>query len=98
MVQTLNIKQDGTFQINFGSIVLEGSTSDEYLPAQLLVKVREAEGIITEVGISELHVEKDTFRSFEHAVTAGKVRAYDFGTHVSEELFNGIMSTSPLFD
>lgn len=98
MVQTLNIKQDGTFQINFGSIVLEGSTNDEYLPAQLLAKVREVESTITESGISELHVEKDTFKSFEHAVTAGKVSPFDFGTHVSEELFNGIMDTSSLFD
>lgn len=98
MTQLINIKSDGTFSIAFGLVNLLGTTSDDFLPAQLLVKMRVLHDRINEVGISELHVEKDAFREFEHARVAADTITYDFGTNVTEEEFEAIMALSEMFD
>lgn len=98
MVQTVNMKADGIFEVNFGDSAINGTTSDEFLPAQLLVKVRAIYDTITAAGISELHIEKDSFQEFEHARIAADTVSYDFGTNVSEEEFEAIMALSEMFD
>lgn len=98
MVQTVNMQSDGSFTINFGNVNVSGSTNDEFLPAQLLVKTRDIHDTINGAGISEIHIENDTFQSFEHARTGSDVNVYDFGTHVTEEEFNALMALSEMFD
>ena len=97
MVQTVNMQSDGSFEINFGNVAISGSTNDEFLPAQLLVKVRTIHDAINEAGISQIHIEKDTFQTFEHARKGSELTAYDFGTHVTEEEFTDLMALSEMF-
>ena len=97
MAQTVNVKSDGSFEVGFGNSSINGTTNDEFLPAQLLVKVRAIYDTLNEAGMSELHIEKDTFQSFEHVKKGSDVNVYDFGTHVTEEEFTAIMSLSEMF-
>jgi len=97
MVQTVNMQSDGSFNINFGNATVSGNTSDEFLPAQLLVKTRAIHDTINEAGISEIHIENDTFQSFEHARKGSDVNVYDFGTYVTEEEFTALMALSEMF-
>jgi hypothetical protein len=89
MVQTLTVWSSGTAEINTGtnSLLCDGVTFTDALQA----KLDAIESAISAAGISQLHVEKDTFRQFEHAVTAGEVAANDFGTTVSSADFDWIM-------
>jgi hypothetical protein len=89
MVQTLTVWSSGTAEINTGtnSIRCDSVPFTEALQA----KLDAIESTISATGISQLHVEKDTFREFEHAVTAGEVAANDFGTTVSSADFDWIM-------
>ena len=98
MAQTVNVKSDGSFEVGFGNSAINGTTSDEFLPAQILVKMRAIYDTITAAGISELHIEKDSFKAFEHARIAADTMSYDFGTNVTEEEFESIMALSEMFD
>ena len=89
MVQTLTVWSSGTAEINTGTnfLLCDGVPFTDALQ----VKLDAIESTISTSGISQLHVEKDTFREFEHAVTAGYVAANDFGTTVSSADFDWIM-------
>jgi len=89
MVQTLTVWSSGTAEINTGTNFLscDGVPFTEALQA----KLDTIESTVSAAGVSQLHVEKDTFREFEHAVTAGEVAANDFGTTVSSADFDWIM-------
>jgi hypothetical protein len=89
MVQTLTVWSNGTAEINTGTNFLPcyGVPFTEALQA----KLDTIESAISAAGISQLHVEKDTFREFEHAITAGEVAANEFGTTVSVADFDWIM-------
>jgi len=89
MVQTLTVWSNGTAEINTGtnSMRCDGLPFTEALQS----KLDAIESTISAAGISQLHVEKDTLRQFEHAVTAGDVAANDFGTTVSSADFDWIM-------
>jgi hypothetical protein len=89
MVQTLTVWSSGTAEINTGTNLLlcDGIPFTEALQS----KLDAIESTISSAGIYQLHVEKDTFREFEHAVTAGEVAANDFGTTVSSADFDWIM-------
>ena len=89
MVQTLTVWSNGTADINTGTnfLLCDGVTFTDALQA----KLDAIESTISAAGVSQLHVEKDTFRQFEHAVTAGEVAANDFGTTVSSADFDWIM-------
>lgn len=89
MVQTLTVRANGTATINTGSeiILLNGVPFTDALQA----KVDAIESVISAAGISELHVERDTFRQFEHAVSGGSVVENEFGTTVSVSDFDWIM-------
>jgi len=89
MVQTLTVWSNGTAEINTGTNIqlCDGVPFTDALQA----KLEAIESAISAAGISQLHAEKDTFREFEHAVTAGEVAANDFGTTVSSADFDWIM-------
>jgi len=89
MVQTLTVWSSGTAEINTGTnfLLCDGVPFTDALQ----VKLDAIESTISAAGVSQLHVEKDTFRQFEHAVTAGDVAANDFGTTVSVADFDWIM-------
>jgi hypothetical protein len=89
MVQTLTVRTNGTAEINTGSnIHIYG---EDVLTQELQNKIEAIEAEISAEGISELHVERDTFREFEHAVKAGEVLSQPFGATVSVEDFDWIM-------
>ena len=89
MIQTLTVWSNGIAEINTGEnfLLCDGVPFTEALQAQLDA----IESAISAAGISQLHVEKDTFRQFEHAVVAGEVAANDFGTTVSSVDFDWTM-------
>jgi len=89
MVQTLTVWSSGTAEINTGTnfLLCNGVPFTEALQA----KLEAIESTISAAGISQLHVEKDTFRQFEHAAVAGKISANDFGCTVSSADFEWIM-------
>lgn len=89
MVQTLTVWSNGIAEINTGTNCLrcDGVPFTDALQA----KLDAIESTISAAGVSQLHVEKDTFRQFEHAVTAGEVAANDFGTTVLSADFDWVM-------
>jgi hypothetical protein len=92
MVQTINMKADGSFEVNFGNSAINGTTSDEFLPAPFLARMKAIQDTIKEAGVSELHIEKDTFRTFAHTRKGADIEPHEFGTYVSEEEFASIMA------
>jgi hypothetical protein len=89
MVQTLTVRSNGTAEINTGNWVhVQGEI---ILTQELQNRIEAIEAEISSAGISELHVERDTFREFEHAVKAGEVLGLPFGSTVSVEDFDWIM-------
>jgi hypothetical protein len=89
MVQTLTVWSDETAEINTGvnfHLSVKGSISP-----QLDSKIEGIAASISANGISQLHVERDTFRQFEHAVKAGEVSDLGFGSTVSVVDFDWIM-------
>jgi hypothetical protein len=89
MVQTLTVWSNGTAEINTGTNFLQCDGVPS--AAALQDKLDAIESTISAAGISQLHVEKDTFRQFEHAVSASGVAANEFGATVSAADFNWIM-------
>jgi hypothetical protein len=89
MVQTLTVRSNGTAEINTGNYVhVQGEI---ILTQELQSKIEDIEAEILAEGISEIHVERDTFREFEHAVKANEVLNMPFGSTVSVEDFDWIM-------
>jgi hypothetical protein len=89
MVQTLTVRSNGTAEINTGSNI--HVYGEDVLTPELRGKIEAIEAEISAEGISELHVERDTFREFEHAVKAGEVLNQPFGSTVSVKDFDWIM-------
>lgn len=89
MVQTLTVWASGAAEINTGTNFLR--CDGVPFTAALQAKLDAIESAVSAAGISQLHAEKDTFREFEHTVTAGEVAANDFGTTVSSVDFDWIM-------
>jgi hypothetical protein len=89
MVQTLTVWFNGIAEINTGVnfLLCDGKP----FSADLDAKIEEIEAKISANGISQLHVERDTFREFEHAVVAGEVAANEFGSTISSADFGWIM-------
>jgi hypothetical protein len=89
MVQTLTVWSNGIAEINTGTnfLLCDGVPFTDALQA----KLDAIESAISAAGISQLHVERDTFREFEHAVAASEVAANEFGTTVSTADFDWIM-------
>lgn len=89
MVKTLTVRSNGTFEINTGLNVL--AYSDEFLTPSIDSKIESIVNSISADGASEVHLEKDDFRRFEHLVVAGHVSSFDFGTVISEVEFDALM-------
>lgn len=89
MLKTLSVWSDGKAQINTGLYIIE-CVAEPFTP-ELQDKLDEIRSAIISAGVSHLHVEKDTFRQFEHSVKAGQVTQYDFGSTVSSGDFDWIM-------
>jgi hypothetical protein len=89
MVQTLTVWSSGTAEINTGTnfLLCDGLPFSDALQT----KLNAIEAAISIAGISQLHVEKDTFRQFEHAVKGGEVSDLQFGSTVSVADFDWIM-------
>jgi hypothetical protein len=89
MVQTLTVWFNGIAEINTGVnfLLCDGKP----FSADLDAKIEEIEAKISADGISQLHVERDTFRQFEHAVKGGEVSDLQFGSTVSVADFDWIM-------
>ena len=89
MVQTLTVWFNGIAEINTGVnfLLCDGKP----FSADLDAKIEEIEAKISADGISQLHVERDTFRQFEHAVKGGEVSNLPFGSTVSVADFDWIM-------
>jgi hypothetical protein len=94
MVQTLTVFSNGIAEINTGTNFLV--CNNALLTQALQEKLDEIESVISAAGISQLHVEKDIFKSFEHAVTASGVTANDFGTTVSSGDFDWIIQNADI--
>ncbi|NIQ10022.1 MAG: hypothetical protein GWO10_09115 [candidate division Zixibacteria bacterium] len=90
MAQVLNVKADGSIEIQTGSNLF--THTDHLLSGDLQALIDQVTDSLNNLGASEIHVEKDTWRQFEHVVTAGEVTPNDFGTTVSEADFNQIMT------
>jgi hypothetical protein len=89
MVQTLTVWSNGISEINTGTNFL--LCNGIPFTTALQDKLDSIESTISAAGISQLHVEKDTFREFEHVVSAGVVSGNDFGTIVLSADFDWIM-------
>jgi hypothetical protein len=68
MVQTLTVWSNGISEINTGTNFL--LCNGIPFTTALQDKLDSIESTISAAGISQLHVEKDTFREFEHVVSA----------------------------
>lgn len=89
MVQTITARADGSVDINTGKNFVSDGLS---ISNDLQTKLDEVVAALNASGGSEVHVEKDTFRQFEHIVIAGEVSDNDFGTTVSSADFDWIMN------
>lgn len=90
MVQTITARADGSVDVNTGTNFIFGDGVD--ISGDLQTKFDEIVATLTSVGGSELHVEKDTFRQFEHIIVAGEVFDNAFGTTISSVDFDWIMN------
>jgi hypothetical protein len=89
MVQTLTVRSNGTAEINTGNYThVHG---DRILTQELQEKIEAIEADISTSGASEIHIERDIFREFEHVVKAGEITNNPFGSTVSVEDFDWIM-------
>jgi len=91
MVQTITIKSDGSVSVNTGSNFVQSDAFD--LSIELQNKFDQIVSSVMSLGASELHSEKDQYREFEHIVVAGLVSKMNFGSTVSADDFEWIMST-----
>lgn len=89
MVQTITAHSDGSVDVNTGTNNVLGDGVS--ISNDLQEKFNQIVAALVASGNSELHVEKDTFRQFEHIVTGGEVANHPFGTTISSEDFDWIM-------
>lgn len=89
MVQTLTVWANGVAEINTGSHFVQ-CTGIPFTDA-LQAKIDAISSVISAAGVSQIHVERDLFREFEHLVVGGSVRDNPLGTTVSVADFDWIM-------
>jgi hypothetical protein len=98
MIKTLNVKSNGSFEVNFGSYEVSGFVDDIGLPEDFLNKLSEIQSAILSGGFSEIHIETSEFRSFEHLRKSGAVIENSFGEAVSQANFDWIMQQKDAVD
>lgn len=77
MKHVINIKADGTVSVVLDGFQIIGSVDDPLLPSAVADQLALTFSAMTAQGVSELHMEQDTFRTFTHTVKAGLVEAQD---------------------
>jgi hypothetical protein len=90
MVQTITAWANGSVNVNTGTNAIEGD--GVHISNDLQTKFDAVVAALMALGGSEIHVEKDTFRQFEHVVIAGEVFDNPFGATVSSADFDWIMN------
>ena len=77
MTKVVNIKADGTLTILLDDLTVMTSVDDPLLPGTVADGLAASFSAMSSQGVSELHMEQDTFRTFTHTVKAGLVEAQD---------------------
>lgn len=96
MVQTINMKSDGIAEIcgdGFRVSTVEHATLSDGLQS----KVDSLYSALSSAGASEIHIEKDTWRQFEHLIVAGEVLNNEFGTTFSSSDFDDTLNLASSF-
>tara|TARA_R110000868_G_scaffold81363_1_gene230311 strand:+ start:120 stop:455 length:336 start_codon:yes stop_codon:yes gene_type:complete len=74
MTQVVNLKSNGIVEISFSSGKgMNFGYDDSLLPASVTAHLNSLWSYLTSEGLSEVHMEQDTFRTFTHKVLAGLV-------------------------
>ena len=89
MLKVVNIKVNGALSITIGNLTITTSVDDPLFPASLVDVVSIAFEDMLSQGISEIHMEQDTFRTFTHTVKGGLVGAQ---TDITNPAFSIIVS------
>lgn len=77
MTKVVNIKADGGTSIILDEFEITVSVDDPLLPGAVADGLAASFSAMSSQGVSELHMEQDTFRTFTHTVKAGLVEAQD---------------------
>ena len=96
MTQTINMKSNDVVEIS-GDGIFVANVEHATLPAELQSKVDSLHSALSAAGASEIHIEKDTWREFEHLIVAGEVFNNEFGTTFSSADFDATMSLASSF-
>lgn len=90
MTQVLNLKSNGNVSILFGNgDGINFGYDDNLLPSLVSAPLDSLWSYLTSEGLSEIHMEKDTFRTFTHKVLAGLVKHEN---EISRPEFNTILA------
>jgi hypothetical protein len=89
MPKVVNIKVNGALSITIGNLTITTSVDDPLLPASLVDVVSIAFDDMLSQGISEIHMEQDTFRTFTHTIKGGLV---DAQTDITNPAFSVIVA------
>jgi hypothetical protein len=77
MAKVVNIKADGALNIILDNLTVITSVDDPLLPSAIADQLALTFSVMSSQGVSELHMEQDTFRTFTHTVKTGLVEAQD---------------------
>ena len=78
MTQVVNLKSNGSVEISFSTgNGINFGYDDSLLPASVTAPLNSLWSYLTSEGLSEVHMEKDPFRTFTHKVLAGLVEHTD---------------------
>lgn len=92
MVQVINIRFDGSIEVNWGGFAINTNVENADLPQSFTSIMSSILSKMQQDGISEIHSEKTDFKNFEHVIVAGVVTENQFGTVISLDDFNSVMS------
>ena len=74
MTQVLNLKSNGSVEISFSTgNGINFGYDDSLLPASVTTHLNSLWSYLSGSGLSEIHMEQDTFRTFTHKILAGHV-------------------------
>ena len=77
MTNVVNLKANGILEIILNEFSVTTSVDDPLLPSTTFEAVSSAFARMSAQGLSEVHMEQDTFRTFTHTVKGGLVAAQD---------------------
>lgn len=93
MVQTINIKSTGDYEINFGTMAINSSVDEipQQLPNSMMDVVAQLATALNEMGGSEVHMEKGSYNTFCHVVKGAAVEGLDFDALITQEQFQSVV-------